>query len=121
MTVPAFKTRHDHTRKPVTTRRVQSRWRTSARRDRMTLPKKEVTSRMSADPVVAARMLNGLLAEGLRQDTLIFYLKRAVPGIPLSVLLDAQAWREVGPGPLTDEDVDEMLRPWWPSRTVIEG
>lgn len=65
-------------------------------------------------PAETARLLRSFLPEGLRQDTLVFYLKRAIPGIPLKILIDAQAWDAVGPGPVTDAEVDEMLRPWWP-------
>ena len=50
-----------------------------------------------ASPTDTARMLDQLVPEGLRQGTLIFYLKQAVPEIPLEVLLDAQAWSAVGP------------------------
>lgn len=35
-----------------------------------------------ASPAATARLLDSLLPEGLRQDTLIFYLKRALPSIP---------------------------------------
>ena len=65
-------------------------------------------------PAVTARLLESLLPEGLRQDTLVFYLKRAVPDVPLKVLLDTQAWNAIGPGSITDAEFDEMLRPWWP-------
>jgi hypothetical protein len=65
-------------------------------------------------PAYTARLLETLVPEGLRQDTLIFYLKKAVPEIPLKALLDAQAWSAVGPGSITDDQFDEMLRPWWP-------
>lgn len=68
-----------------------------------------------ASPAATARLLDSLLPEGLRQDTLIFYLKRALPGIPLKVLLDAQAWNAVGPGNVTDAEFNDILRPWWPT------
>jgi hypothetical protein len=67
-----------------------------------------------SSPATTARLLDRLLPEGLRQDTLVFYLKQAVPNIPLKVLLDAQAWGAVGPGHLTDDDFDQMIQPWWP-------
>jgi hypothetical protein len=64
-------------------------------------------------PSEVARMLDHLVPEGLRQDTLVFYFKRAFPDIPLKALLDAQAWSTVGPGPLSDQQLDELLFPWW--------
>jgi hypothetical protein len=45
---------------------------------------------------------------------MIFYLKQAVPAMPLKVLLDAQAWSALGPGSMTDEEFDNLLLPWWP-------
>jgi hypothetical protein len=68
-----------------------------------------------SSPADTARLLETLLPEGLRQDTLVFYLKQAVSAIPLKVLLDAQGWRAVGPGSINDDRFSEMLRPWWPA------
>jgi hypothetical protein len=41
-------------------------------------------------PAATARLLDTLLPEGLRQDTLIFHFEQALPDIPLKVLLDAR-------------------------------
>jgi hypothetical protein len=80
---------------------------------------RDASHRMS--PAATARLLDSLLPEGLRQDTLIFHFKRALPEIPLKVLLDAQAWNAVGPGDVTDAEFNEMLRPWWPTEPRPTG
>jgi hypothetical protein len=67
-------------------------------------------------PSEAARVLDGLLPDGIGQDSLTFYFKRAFPGIPLKTLIDAQLWTGVSAGPITDAEFDEMLRPWWPAQ-----
>jgi hypothetical protein len=73
-----------------------------------------------SSPADTARLLETLLPEGLRQDTLVFYVKQAVPAIPLKVLLDAQGWSAVGPGSINDGQFNEMLRPWWPAESGRE-
>lgn len=40
------------------------------------------------------------------------YFKRAFPDIPLRALLDAVAWNRLGRGTLSDEGLNELLRPW---------
>jgi hypothetical protein len=63
--------------------------------------------------VVAAELAN-LAPDGLTQSTLIFYFKRAFPSIPLRVMIAAGNWRQIGGG-MSDEEFDEMLRPWLPT------
>ena len=68
-------------------------------------------------PGEAARVLDGLLPDGIGQDALTFYFKRAFPQIPLKILIDAQLWSGVvSAGPITDTEFDEMLQPWWPAQ-----
>jgi hypothetical protein len=65
-------------------------------------------------PADSARLLETLVPEGFTQSTMTFYLKRAFPEIPSKTIVDAQLWKGVGTGPITDAEFDEMLRPWWP-------
>lgn len=66
--------------------------------------------------MVAAELAR-LAPDGLTQGTLVSYFKRAFPAIPLRVLLEAGAWRRVSVGGLSDEGLDELLRPWLPTST----
>ena len=65
-----------------------------------------------SSPTQVAGLLGKLAIGGLTQGTLVTFFKRAFPEIPLKVLLDIAAWSRVSDGALTDEEFDEILRPW---------
>ena len=62
--------------------------------------------------VELANLLDRLTGGGLSQGAIVTYFKRAFPGIPLRVLLDAGAWTRVSQGDLSDEQFNELLAPW---------
>jgi hypothetical protein len=62
--------------------------------------------------VEIAELLDGLTHGGLSQGSIVTYFKRAFPGIPLRVLLEAGAWRRVSGGGLSDEGLNDLLREW---------
>jgi hypothetical protein len=64
------------------------------------------------DAVALADLLDRLTDGGLSQGSLVTYFKRAFPSIPLRVLLDAGGWHRVGGRVLSDEQFNEILRPW---------
>ena len=64
------------------------------------------------EPVALASLLDHLTNGGLSQGAIVTYFKRAFPAIPLRLLLDAGEWHRVGGGELSDEQFNEMLRPW---------
>lgn len=64
------------------------------------------------DPMALADLLNRLTNGGLSQGTIVTYFKRAFPSIPLRVLLEAGGWHRVGGRVLSDEQFNELLRPW---------
>lgn len=59
-----------------------------------------------------ADLLEQLTGEKVSQTAMVMYFKRALPNIPLGVLLEAGAWNRVSNGGLSDAGFDEMLRPW---------
>lgn len=61
-----------------------------------------------------AELLNSLTQGGLSQATLVTYFKRAFPGVPLRVLIEVGTWHRISGGPMTDAEVDELLRPSLP-------
>ncbi|NTX00187.1 hypothetical protein HUA74_32790 [Myxococcus sp. CA051A] len=52
------------------------------------------------------------LTGSLSQTVIVFYLKRAFPHIPLRILIESGAWSRVGTGKLSDDQFNELLRPW---------
>lgn len=62
-------------------------------------------------PVDLAGLLGQLIGE-LSQSAIVFYFKRAFPAIPLRVLIESGGWARVGSGSLTDEQFNDLLRPW---------
>ncbi len=64
------------------------------------------------EPVALAELLNQLTGGALSQGTIVTYFKRAFPLIPLRILLESGGWHRVGGGTLTDEQFNEILRPW---------
>ncbi len=56
--------------------------------------------------------LLGTLTGGLTQRKLVMYFQRAFLDIPLRVFLEAARWGRVSDGELTDEELNEYLRPW---------
>lgn len=59
-----------------------------------------------------AELLAELTKGGLSQGTLVTYFKRAFPAIPLRVLLESGAWSRVSGGTMSDDQFNEVLRPW---------
>lgn len=74
----------------------------------------------AATATVVAEELERVAPGGLTQGTLVSYFKRAFPNIPLRTLLEAGAWRRVSAGGLSDEGLDELLRPWVPTSSGRE-
>ena len=70
------------------------------------------------EPSALAELLHRLTDGGLSQGTIVTYFKRAFPAIPLRVLLEVGAWHRVGGGELSDEQFNEMLRPWLPGKAT---
>jgi hypothetical protein len=66
------------------------------------------------EPVAVAELLARLTGGGLSQGAIVTYFKRAFPSIPLRVLLEASGWCRVGGRVLSDEQFNELLRPWIP-------
>lgn len=66
------------------------------------------------EPVAVAELLDRLTDGGLSQGSIVTYFKRAFPSIPLRVLLEAGGWHRVGGRALSDEQFNELLRPWIP-------
>lgn len=66
------------------------------------------------EPVAVAELLDRLTNGGLSQGAIVTYFKRAFPSIPLRVLLEAGGWYRVGGHALSDEQFNELLRPWIP-------
>lgn len=66
------------------------------------------------EPVGVAELLDRLTDGGLSQGSIVTYFKRAFPSIPLRVLLEAGGWHRVGGHALSDEQFNELLRPWIP-------
>lgn len=64
------------------------------------------------EPVAVAELLDRLTDGGLSQGAIVTYFKRAFPSIPLRVLLEAGGWCRVGGRSLSDEQFNELLRPW---------
>ena len=64
--------------------------------------------------VELAELLNTLTNGGLSQGAIITYFKRAFPGIPLRVLIEAGGWKRVRSGGdgLSDDDFNGLLGPW---------
>lgn len=69
-------------------------------------------ARGEATAVELAELLDQLTGGGLSQGSLVMYLGRAFPGIPLRILRAAGAWTRVGGKGLTDDEFNELLRPW---------
>jgi hypothetical protein len=66
-------------------------------------------------PAVAlAELLDRLTNGGLSQGAIVTYFKRAFPAVPLRILLESGGWVRVGGGALSDEQFNELLRPWVP-------
>jgi hypothetical protein len=61
-----------------------------------------------------AELLDKLTGGGLSQGTLITYFQRSFPTVPLWVLQNAGMWRRVSGGPMSDAELNELLRPWLP-------
>lgn len=68
----------------------------------------------TSSPAQVAEVLNHLLEGQLTQGALITYFRRAFPATPLRALLDAGGWSRVSSGGLTDEQFNNLLRPWIP-------
>jgi hypothetical protein len=64
------------------------------------------------DPVSLADLLDRLTDGGLSQGSIVTYFKRAFPSIPLRILLESGGWHRVGGRTLSDEQFNEILRPW---------
>ncbi|WP_344837170.1 hypothetical protein [Kribbella ginsengisoli] len=64
-------------------------------------------------PSGLAEILADHLDGGLTQSAVVFYFKRAFPGTPLRVLLEAGAWRRLSDGELSTEEFDGMLARWF--------
>jgi hypothetical protein len=62
--------------------------------------------------VELAELAGKLAGTGPAQSIIAKTFKQAFPTIPLRVLLDAGAWMRVGDGRMTDEEFNELLRPW---------
>jgi hypothetical protein len=65
--------------------------------------------------VQLAELLDKLTAGQLSDATMVTYFKRAFPAIPLKVLLDAGRWKRVSYCDLSDEEFNELLRPYLPA------
>ena len=61
--------------------------------------------------VMLVDKLEELVGE-LSHSVVVTYLKRAFPQIPLRVLLEAGAWHRLGQGMMTDQEAEQLLRPW---------
>jgi hypothetical protein len=62
--------------------------------------------------VELAELAGKLAGTGPTQSTIVMAFKQAFPAIPLRVLLEAGAWMRVSGGGMTDEEFNELLRPW---------
>lgn len=60
--------------------------------------------------------LGAMLPEGITQGSMVTFLKRAFPEIPLPTLLEGGAWHRVSHGALTDDELDALLSPWLPRK-----
>ncbi len=76
------------------------------------------SSKGKLTPVELAELLNNIGIEGLTQGTLVTYFKRAFPIIPLKVLLDIGSWSRISNGYLSDDDINEILKPWLEKRLI---
>lgn len=62
--------------------------------------------------VELAELAGKLTGTGPTQSIVVTAFKQAFPTIPLRVLLEAGAWMRVSDGGMTDEEFNELLRPW---------
>lgn len=67
----------------------------------------------SVSAVELAELLDDLTNGGLSQGSIITYFKRAFPGIPLRVLLDAGGWERISGGGLSDAGFNDLLSEWF--------
>ncbi|MFY2561652.1 hypothetical protein ACN469_28895 [Corallococcus terminator] len=61
--------------------------------------------------VELAELLERLTGQ-LSHSMIVSYFKRAFPAIPLRVILEAGVWWRVSNGRGSDEQFNELLRPW---------
>ena len=75
-----------------------------------------ISALQNAPPGTSAVDLAELVAASIGvevgQFSLVTYFKRAFPAIPLRLLLDAGAWHRVSDGGMSDDEFNDLLRPW---------
>jgi hypothetical protein len=70
------------------------------------------SSSRDTSPSGLAEILGDHLDKGLTQSAMVFYFKRAFPGTPLRVLLEAGARSRLSDGELSAEQFDGLLDEW---------
>jgi hypothetical protein len=70
-------------------------------------------------PVELANLLDTLTEGALSQGSLVTYFKRAFPGIPLRILLDAAGWERLGGSEFDDQKFNELMSTWIGCRDIV--
>jgi len=69
----------------------------------------------SMNAVDLATLLDELTDGDLSQGAMVMYFRRALPSVPLRVLLEAGSWSRLTNGNLANDGFNELLSEWLPA------